>query len=66
MTIFKKTVIKDDDMKNLWNADNTALTEEQNEIIIQKGNVVLHLSGDINFNDSQTRELMIEKFFSDL
>ncbi len=64
--ILKKTVIIDDDMKNFWNADNMALTEEQNEIIIQKGNVVLHLSGDINFNDSQTRELMIEKFFSDL
>ena len=63
--IFTKTIIKDDDMKNLWNADNLALTEERDEIIVRKGNTVVHMSGDIDFNDTQTRELIINRFFMD-
>ncbi|WP_313340213.1 DUF2812 domain-containing protein [Sedimentibacter sp.] len=66
MTIFNRTIITDDELKSLWDADNLALTEERDEITIQKGNTVLHLSGDIDFNDRQTRELMIERFFSDV
>ncbi len=65
MTIFTRTIITDDDLKNLWNADNMALTEERDEIVIQKGNIVLRISGDIDFNDSKIRELMIERFFED-
>jgi hypothetical protein len=66
MTIFTKNIITDDEMKNLWGVDNLALTEEEGEIIIQKGNIVLHLnnySGDMDFNDRQTRELIIDRFF---
>lgn len=48
MTIFARNVITDDEVKSLWDADNLALTEERDEIIIQKGNTVLHLSGDID------------------
>lgn len=68
MTIFTKNIITDDEMKNLWDVDNMALTEERDEIIIQKGNIVLHLdnfSGVMDFNDRQTRELIISRFFSD-
>jgi len=66
MTIFTKKVIIDDEMKNLWGVDNLALTEEEGEIIIQKGNTVLHLndySGNMDLNDRQTRELIIDRFF---
>ena len=68
MTIFTKKIITDDEMKNLWDVDNMALTDKRGEIIIQKGNIVLHLndfSGDIDFNDRQKRELIISRFFSD-
>lgn len=63
MTIFTRTIITDDEMKSMWDADNLALTEERDEIIIQKGSRVLHLSGDIDFNDKETRELFLERFF---
>ncbi len=66
--ILTKHIIFDDEMKNLWDMDNMALTKERDEVIIQKGSIVLHLtdfSGDIDFNDRQTRELIISRFFSD-
>jgi predicted transcriptional regulator len=66
MTIFTKNIITDDEMKNLWGVDNLALTDEEGEIIIQKGNTVLHLndySGNMDLNDRQTRELIIDRFF---
>ncbi len=66
MTILDRTIVTDDEMKHLWNADNLALTEERDELIIRKGNIVLRLSGDIDFNDRQTRELILERFFSDV
>ncbi|MFA9423534.1 MAG: DUF2812 domain-containing protein [Sedimentibacter sp.] len=65
MTIFNRTIISDEDMKNLWDADNMVLTQEYDEVIIQKGSVVLRFSGDIDFRDKQTRELIISRFFSD-
>ena len=67
MTIFTKNIITDDDMKNLWDMDNLTLTEERDELIIQKGNIVLHVdnySGIMDFNDKQTRELIISRFFN--
>jgi hypothetical protein len=60
-----RTFITDEVMKNLWDVDNLALTEEGYDLIIQKGNIVMYLSGDIDFNDQQTRELIISRFFSD-
>lgn len=65
MTLFTRTIITDDEMKNLWDADDLAMTEERDEIIIQKGTSVLHLAGDIDFNEKQMRELIISRFFSD-
>jgi uncharacterized membrane protein len=63
MYLLTKTIITDDEMKKLWNVDNLALTEERDEIIVQKGNIVVHMSGDIDFDDRQTRELITSKFF---
>ncbi|MDD2397851.1 MAG: DUF2812 domain-containing protein, partial [Tissierellia bacterium] len=66
MTIFTKNTIIDNEMKNLWDVDNIGLVEETKEIIIQKGNIVLHVdnySGVMDFNDKQTRELIISRFF---
>ena len=66
MTIFDRTIISDDEMKSLWDADNLVLTQERDVLIMQKGNIVLNFSGDIDFSDKQTRELIIRRFFSDL
>ncbi|MFA6670892.1 MAG: DUF2812 domain-containing protein [Bacillota bacterium] len=63
MYLLTKTIITDDEMKKLWDVDNLALTEERDEIIVQKGNIVVHMSGDIDFDDRQTRELITSKFF---
>lgn len=66
MLIFTKTVITDNEMRDLWNVDNIGLVEETKEIIIQKGNIVLYLenySGVMDFNDKETRELVISRFF---
>ena len=68
MTIFTKNIITDDEMRNLWDMDNLALTEERDEIIIQKGNIVLHVdnySGVMDFDDKETRDLIISRFFSE-
>lgn len=61
--LFSKTIIKDDEMRVLWNVDNLVLTEDRDEIIVQKGDTVVHISGDIDFDDRQTRELIFSKFF---
>lgn len=66
--ILTQNIITDDKMKDLWGMNNMALAEERDEIIIQKGNIVLHLidfSEDMDFDDNQTRELIINRFFSD-
>ena len=66
MTIFTKNIITDDEMRSLWDMDNLALTEERDELIIQKGNIVLHLDDYtrvMDFNDKETRELIINRFF---
>lgn len=64
MTIFKRTIIPDDEMKSLWNVDNMMFTEERDEIIVRKGCIVLNFLGNVDFNDKQTRELIINRFFS--
>lgn len=65
MTFLKKTVITDDEMKDIWNVNNIALTEARDEIIVQKGNVVVRLSGKIDFENRRVRELIIGRFFID-
>ncbi|NLO10464.1 MAG: DUF2812 domain-containing protein [Clostridiales bacterium] len=67
MTIFTKNIITDDEMRKLWDMDNLALTEERDELIIQKGNIVLHVdnySEVMDFNDIEIRELIISRFFN--
>ena len=61
MNLFTKTIIKDDEMRDLWNVDNLVLTKGRDEIIVQKGNTVVHISGDIDFNDKRTSELIYSK-----
>lgn len=63
MTIFDRTIISDEEMKDLWDVDNLVLTQERDIIIIQKGTIVLRILGDIDFSDKQIRELIISRFF---
>lgn len=60
--LLTKTIITDDEMKKLWNVDNLALTQERDQIIIQKGNVVVRLDGDIDFKKREIREIIISRF----
>ena len=61
MHLLTKTIITDDEMKELWDADYLALTEERDQIIVQKGNIVVHLEGDIEFEKREIREIIISK-----
>jgi hypothetical protein len=63
--LLTKTIVTDDEMKALWDVDNLALTETRDEIIVQKGNTVVHMVGDMDFDDRQTRGLIINRFFMD-
>lgn len=45
--------------------DQLALTENRDELILQKGTLVVHVSGKINFDDAQTRELIINELIVD-
>ena len=65
MYVLTKDIIIDGKMKDLWNADDLALTKTRDEIIVRKGNIVVHLSGDIDFDDEHTRGLIIGRFFID-
>ncbi len=65
MYFLTKNMITDDEMKASWNMDYLALTEERDDLILQKGNTVVHLSGEINFDDSQTRDLIVNRLFID-
>lgn len=56
-----KTIIFDDGMKNVWNVDDLALTKERDHIIIRKGNTVVRLEGDIEFEDKKIRNIIINK-----
>ena len=61
MHLLTKTIITDDAMKKLWDVDNLALTEERDQIIVRKGNIVVHLDGDIDFEKREIREIIISK-----
>ncbi len=63
--LLTKTIITNDDMKNLWNVDNLALTEERDEIILRRGNIVVHLEGDVDFEKREIRDTIINKLLSD-
>ena len=66
MPIFTKNIIADDEMRNLCDMDKLALTEERDELIIQKGNIVLHVDDYtrvMDFNDKEIRELIKSRFF---
>jgi len=61
--LFSQTIIKDEEMRKLWNVDNLVLTEDRDEIIVKKGSTVVYISCDVDFNDKQTRELILNKLF---
>ncbi len=65
MRFLTKTIIRDDRMKASWNMDHLALTEERDELILHKENTVVHLSGEIDFDDRQTRDLIVNRLFID-
>jgi hypothetical protein len=65
MIIFDRTLISDEEMKNLWGVEDLVLTQERDMMVIRDGGVVLRLSGDMDFRDIKTRELIMKRFFAD-
>lgn len=48
---------------DLWGADDLLLYEDRNTILVLRDNRVVFLTGDVDFNDKEVRELIIDKFF---
>ncbi len=63
MRLFQRALIYDEEMKNLWDVDNFVLTKERDELIVQKGNIVVNLTASFDLEDSRVREVTIDKFF---
>lgn len=59
MRFHTRTIISEDALKNAWNVDELALTEEREQIIILKENVVVRLEGDIEFEDEEVKEVIM-------
>ncbi|MEN1761055.1 DUF2812 domain-containing protein [Anoxynatronum sibiricum] len=60
-----KTIVSDEAMKSSWRMDHLALTEDRDELILQKGNKVVHVSGKVNFDDGQIRDIIVNRLFMD-
>jgi len=55
------SLIEDDKLKELYNADNLLISEDKDVILIQKGNIVVHLRGDINFYEERVIEHITDR-----
>ena len=62
---FVKNMVTDEEMRAAWKMDHLALTEERDELILHRGNTVVHLSGDLDFDDARVRALITDRFFPD-
>ncbi len=54
------TLAKNEDMEDLWNVDKFYISENNDAILIQKNNIVMYLSGDINFLEPGVKEKIID------
>ncbi|ABW18692.1 hypothetical protein Clos_1146 [Alkaliphilus oremlandii OhILAs] len=57
-------LIEDEEMKQRWKVDRLLLTKDRDAIMVQKGNTVVFLAGDIDFDEVYTQEKIIEKLFN--
>ena len=63
MYLLTKTVVIENEMKDLWKVDGFAITDKEDEIIAIKGNIVIHLSANIDFKESYVIQLIENTFF---
>lgn len=61
--LFSRDVREDYDKKEFWEADNLAYEEQFNELILHKGDKVIHISGSIDFDDKEAKEIINNTFF---
>lgn len=54
------TLAKNEEMEDLWNVDKFYISENNDAILIQKNNIVMYLSGDINFLEPGVKEKIID------
>lgn len=53
-----KTMRSDELMKASWDVENFAISEEKDEIVVQKGNKVVRMSGALDFEDEKLKDLV--------
>ncbi len=63
MTIFSETITRDEKLKNMWGADEFAITEDNATIVVQKDNIVVYVAGDFDFKDENVSKLIANRFY---
>jgi hypothetical protein len=58
-----KTTIKDKALRQGWDVEKLILSEDRDELLIQRDNIVLYLSGDIDFEKEAVKERIHKEFF---
>ena len=49
----------DDVLRDSWEVENLTISEDMDEIVVQKGNKVVRMSGALDFEDEKLKDLVI-------
>ncbi|MDW7662187.1 MAG: DUF2812 domain-containing protein [Bacillota bacterium] len=60
-----KVMRSDETLRKYWDVDNLSISEERDEIVIQKGETVVHFHGKVDFENSKIRDSIMEGLFND-
>ena len=55
-----KAMHLDDTLKASWGVDNLSISQERDELVVQKGAIVVRLWGELDFEDPQIRHLVMK------
>ncbi len=58
------TLAKNEDMEELWDVEKFYINENNDAILIQKDNIVIYLSGDIDFLEPGVKEKIMDAFLA--
>ena len=60
-----KEMHSDEVLRKSWNVDNLSISEERDEIVIQKGDTVVHFHGKVDFEDLKISALFMKGLFNE-
>lgn len=60
-----KVMGSDEALKASWGVDNLSISQERDEMVVQKGEIVVRLYGGLDFEDPQIRRLVMMELFDE-